>query len=477
MPGARRAYGGLRCGVERQNESGALAEREVERNDVRRLVARALLERRAVAGGEECEAEADEQERRRGNRARGCPGEREQRQPGRQRPVPRQALGAAHQRAEQAAGGNRRHEADEPWAAAGAGWRYRPRPHRRRGRPAPGRARPRPAPRARRRPAGAPAGGGSRCRGGGQRRARRRSRRARRPPRARRRAASRASGRATRRRARPARRARNTTARAPTATPTTAPARVSAVTSAPSASQSCDRRAPRWRSRRRSPDEPSAQTDRTDEREAEHQGRDLAADQHHPLGRDTPLGPRVEQCRVGAAQRIQIAVPAEHRLGPRLAREQAGDLPDVHPARHERRDPAVEAVERRATRGAGRTCPRRRRPGRSRARRRRREPWSANRRRRPLSGRSPDADPDEVNRALVPGRAATRPELKHLATGGHAGSRQPARRETDEPGEIVETRELHQSAADAEPPEERPAQRRLGRQRRELTEHGAVGGA
>ena len=52
----------VRGGIERADVAGPLGEREVQRHLVRGFVGHALLECRAVAGGEQREAQADDEE-------------------------------------------------------------------------------------------------------------------------------------------------------------------------------------------------------------------------------------------------------------------------------------------------------------------------------------------------------------------------------------------------------------------------------
>ena len=90
-----------------------LADDVVERDAVRGLVALAARERRAVALGEEREAEADDEERGRDHRVAGVAGERERGEPQAERAPAGEPLDAAQRRPQQARDEHGRRERDE----------------------------------------------------------------------------------------------------------------------------------------------------------------------------------------------------------------------------------------------------------------------------------------------------------------------------------------------------------------------------
>jgi hypothetical protein len=146
----------------------------------------------------------------------------------------------------------------------------------------------------------------------------------------------------------------------------------------------------------------------------------------------------------------------------------------VQPTGVERGDPAVRAVD--AVEGGepvegGRARGDERRHTLAVQLRRRLEQVAVERPVAELAG----ADADEVDPLLIPGSAAARPELEHLAAGGDACARKATRVQARDRAERVQARQLDEAARHAELAEEHGAERPARGERGEGASDRAVG--
>ena len=197
--------------------------------------------------------------------------------------------------------------------------------------------------------------------------------------------------------------------------------------------------------------QPAAQADRGDEGEPEQERAQLSADQDEAVRRDLASVFHVEERRVRPAQSHR-RVGRDRRLGPRLVREHAVDVPGAKPAERERRDPRVDPVERlqrpEPLQRLDARCEQQ--PGARTVRGRRGGDVTEDAR----VSQAGDADPAQPHVVFRKMREPASPDLEHLAARGVARPRQPPRTETHDRREVVRGRDLDQLAVHAQLPKE-----------------------